>query len=172
MNRERSLPTVQDCHRIAATCACSNLRKAARAVTQFYEDALRPLGLRATQFPLLIVAHGKGEISVTELAELLVMDRTTLTRNLRPLVRSGMVGIRAGEDRRVKNVSLTEHGRDVLAQAYGIWQQTQQKIAEQLGGQRMERLLGDLSATVEVSQRHGTRRRRAASDPERPPARA
>jgi DNA-binding MarR family transcriptional regulator len=72
-------------------CACFNPRKVARAVTQLYDDALRPAGLRVTQFSLLVVVRMAGPVSVTRLAELTVLDRTTLTRNLELLERQGWI---------------------------------------------------------------------------------
>ena len=68
-----------------ANCTFANLRKASRTVSQAYNDALRPAGLKATQFTLLATLNKRGEVSVSELAAALVMDRTTLTRNLKPL---------------------------------------------------------------------------------------
>src|SRR4051812_38930012 len=88
-------------------CTCFNLRKAARAVTQLYDEVMRPTGLRATQFSLLSVVWIAGRISITALAEAAVMDRTTLKRNLELLERAGLVRIQPGEDARVREVSLT-----------------------------------------------------------------
>src|SRR5688572_31775668 len=79
-------------------CTCFNLRKAARAVTQLYDDILRPSGLRATQFSLLMLIRGAGRLQLTELAEAAVMDRTTLKRNLALLEREGLVRIEPGDD--------------------------------------------------------------------------
>ena len=117
MDDLRKLPTVEECRRTAATCACSNLRKAARSITQLYEEALRPLGIRATQFPILMATHGLRAVSVTDLADNLVIDRTTLTRNLAALERQGLVRIAPGEDRRTRLAELTAAGHAVLARA-------------------------------------------------------
>src|SRR5919106_4818042 len=84
----------------ASRCACFNLRKATRAVTQLYDDALRPSGLRCTQFSLLTLLRASGTVAMTELAEDAVMDRTTLARNLDILEREGLVRVRPGEDAR------------------------------------------------------------------------
>ena len=94
----------------AAGCACFNLRKATRAVTQLYDDALRPSGLRCTQFSLLTLLKASGTVAMTKLAEDAVMDRTTLARNLEVLERGGLVRIRSGEDARVREIELTRGG--------------------------------------------------------------
>jgi DNA-binding MarR family transcriptional regulator len=138
---------------IAATCACFNLRKAARAVTQLYDDALRPTGLRITQFTLLTLVGGLGTISVTRLASAAVMDYTTLVRNLKLLERQGLVRSRATQDKRVREVSLTDRGRRALAPALPLWEKAQARVTSQLSRQRFGRLLADLSAAVEAA--HG-----------------
>ena len=95
-------------------CACFNLRKATRVVTQLYDEALKPAGLRSTQFAVLAATRALGPVSVNQLAEWIVMDRTTLTRNLKPLERDGLIAVRAGDDLRVRQVSLTAKGRKTL----------------------------------------------------------
>jgi DNA-binding MarR family transcriptional regulator len=133
-------------------CCCGNLRKAVRAVTQFYDKALRPSGLRATQLALL--ANGKllGTTTMNRLAEAMVMDRTTLTRDLRPLLRMGLIRICPGEDRRERQITVTEDGQELLVRAYPLWQAAQAKVVQKLGQRRMERFLSDLSAVVAVVQ--------------------
>ena len=140
--------TLEDMARVPGTCAHYNLRRADRVVTQLYDEMLRPLGLKSTQFTLLAAARLKGPIAINCLAEALFIDRTTLTRNLRPLQKEGWISIAPGQDRRVREVSLTEEGREVLKQAFPLWQQAQSRVAERLGGERMEHLLGNLAATV------------------------
>jgi len=81
---------------IEATCACSNVRKAARAVTQLFDELLQPTGLRSTQFTLLVAVALLGEAPVTQLSRALVMDRTTLARNLKPLESLGLLTVEAG----------------------------------------------------------------------------
>jgi DNA-binding MarR family transcriptional regulator len=136
-------------------CTCLNLRKAARAVTQLYDEYLRPSGLRSTQFSLLMLIRGMGPIRITELAEAAVMDRTTLKRNLELLEREGLVRIEPGEDARVREVSLRAAAEDRLATALPLWQQAQAHVTRELGQRRTERLLGDLSAAVAVAEPRG-----------------
>ena len=131
-------------------CACFNLRKAARAVTQLYDDALKPAGVLATQFPLLASTAELKRATISELAETMVMDRTTLTRNLRPLERDGLLRSEPGKDRRVREVSLTRKGQKILFEAYPLWQKAQKTVARGLGRKRMKHLITELTATVDA----------------------
>jgi DNA-binding MarR family transcriptional regulator len=133
-------------------CTCLNLRQAARAVTQFYDDHLRPTGLRTTQFSLLVMIHEAGPVSITQLAHWAVMDRTTLKRNLELLRRDGLVRIGTGADARVREVELTRAAREKLAAALPYWGEAQARITAKLGKVRGERLLTDLSAAVAAAQ--------------------
>ena len=133
-------------------CACFNVRKAARAVTQLYDDILRPSGLRITQFSLLTVIHLTGTGNITDLAEAAVMDRTTLTRNLKLLADAGLITIREGDDARVREVSLTAAGRARLGAALPYWEKAQRRMTEAMGPARLERLLADLSVAVAAGQ--------------------
>ena len=99
-------------------CTCANLRKAVRAVSQLYDDAFRPIGLKATQFGLLVATGTLSPITINRLADANVMDRTTLTRNLRPLERQGLLRIRSGKDRREREVSITKRGQALLTKGY------------------------------------------------------
>ena len=120
-------------------------------MTQLYDQTLRQAGLRATQFTLLMLVAGKDELSLTDLADMAVMDRTTLTRNLRPLERRGLVGVRPGEDRRVREVSLTRKGHEALARAFPLWEKAQAEMASGVGQARLSRLLVDLGAAVSAA---------------------
>lgn len=97
-----------------AECTCFNLRKATRTVTQLFDEAMRPTGLRATQFTLLAAIDSFGSVTIRQLSETLVMDRTTLTRNLKPLESQQLVKIVPGEDRRIRNLTLTDKGKKIL----------------------------------------------------------
>ena len=134
-----------------ATCTCFALRKAARALTQVYDEALRPAGIRGTQFSLLVVIHALGPIAVSRLAEITVIDRTTMSRNLKPLDSDGLLRIRRGGDRRVHEVSLTRRGREVVKQAFPLWEQAQEQTRAMLGDERLQRMLGDLAVTAEAA---------------------
>src|SRR5438876_11565211 len=98
-------------------CNCSTLRSATRVLTQAYDEVLRPSGLRTTQFSILARLAGVGPVPLSELAELLAMDRTTLARNLRPLEREDFLRLEVGSDRRERLIHLTPAGRRALARA-------------------------------------------------------
>ena len=143
---------ITKCLEAGQVCACFNLRKAARAVTQLYDEALRSTGLRATQLALLMATRVRGPVTVKDLAKTIVTDRTTLTRNLRPLEKQGLIRIELGEDRRERIVTLTGRGQKAIADAIPLWEKTQAKVTRSLGAERMGRLLIDLSTLVEVTQ--------------------
>lgn len=127
-------------------CTCFNLRKASRTITQLFDRALQPGGLRGTQFSLLTVISLMGSTTVTRLSKNLVMDRTTLTRNLRPLEHQGYITVTAGKDLRTRTVALTDNGVKALEKAYPFWKETQTKIINTLGKKRFQSLISDLSA--------------------------
>ena len=99
------------CAQVASTCACFAIRRAARAATQLYDEVLHASGLRVTQLSLLVSFALAGSVSITVLGEKLLMDRTTMTRNLKPLERQGLIGIGPGRDRRYRVVRLTARGQ-------------------------------------------------------------
>src|SRR5258708_36140115 len=101
----------------ATPCLCNALRQASRAVSRLYDEELRGVGLRTTQYSLLSHLNRAGEVRQRDLGGLTSLDETTLTRNLRPLIDSGWVAIGAGEDRREKLARLTGAGAAKLAQA-------------------------------------------------------
>jgi DNA-binding MarR family transcriptional regulator len=137
----------------AQGCVCFNIRKSARAITQLYEEALRPTGLRATQFTLLVATRVMGAVTISDLAKALVMDRTTLTRNLKPLEQQGLIRILSGKvDRREREVTLTTSGQETLDVALPLWKTIQNHVTQELGQGRVTRLLNDLAATVKVAQ--------------------
>jgi DNA-binding MarR family transcriptional regulator len=118
---------------IQLPCACANLRRADRLVTQFYDDALRPCGLRITQFTLLQALNLAPQISQKQLAALLEIDSTTLTRTLAPLRRKGWVRSVTGTDRREVRLSLTAAGRRKFERAFPYWQGAQKGLRQALG---------------------------------------
>lgn len=135
---------------VVSDCTCFNLRKASRVVTQLFDQVLQPSGVLANQFTLLAALSLAESVSITRLAQELVMDRTTLTRNLKPLEREGLIRIEPGQDQRVRVVSLTEKGQAALAKAQPLWQQAQAKVIEELGQDRWQTLLSHLADTVSL----------------------
>jgi DNA-binding MarR family transcriptional regulator len=147
---------------VARACACANLRRAARAVTQLFDDALAPSGLKVTQFTLLVTSRLMGESTVNEPAERMAMDRTTLSRNLKPLVRSGLLEVRRGEDGRTRLVRISPAGEHALKEAYPLWQQVQRETVSALGEERHEALLGAVARMVSLAAK-GPRESRSAT---------
>ena len=135
---------------INSRCTCFNLRKVTRVVTQFYDRALEPIGIRATQYTLLVSMAAYSASTLTEMAHGLLMDRTTLTRNLRPLEKMGLISTSDARDKRSKAYLLTDKGREVITQAVPLWEKAQVKVEIALGSERYARLLQELDATEKV----------------------
>jgi DNA-binding MarR family transcriptional regulator len=121
-------------------CFCASLRRASRALTQLYERALRPHGLRATQFTVLQVLERAGEISQGQLGQVLAMDSTTLTRTLKIMLRQGWISERRGEDRRERWLRLARGGAHLLQRATPAWEKTQAGVRHRLGSPQWEQL--------------------------------
>ncbi|HEX2180331.1 MAG TPA: MarR family winged helix-turn-helix transcriptional regulator [Actinomycetota bacterium] len=139
------------CREVAGSCVCFNLRKATRLVTQLYDGVLRPSGLRTTQFTVLVAVSLSDSVPMSTLADLLGMDRTTLTRNLKSLRELGLVASAAGDDRRSRLISLTESGRTALESALPLWREAQRRATELLGEDRAGQLtpiLAEVSSLV------------------------
>ena len=133
-------------------CNCSFLRSATRALTQAYDEVLRPSGLRMTQFSMLSRASAVGEISVSELADLMAMDRTTLGRNLRPLERDGLVRVDVGSDRRERLVTVTSAGAKVLAAALPLWEEVHRRFEGKVGKREAKELRMTLKHLVSIGR--------------------
>jgi DNA-binding MarR family transcriptional regulator len=127
------------------TCLCLSLQRAARALARLFDEAFRPLGLTNGQFSLLMSLNRPRCPTMGEVAALLAMDRTTLTAALKPLERRGLVkATEDKEDKRARRLSLTDAGRDLLEQAYPLWETTHQKIDAAFSPSRINALRRDL----------------------------
>jgi DNA-binding MarR family transcriptional regulator len=113
---------------VAVPCLCNALRQASRAVSRFYDEELRSIGLRTTQYSLLQLLRRSGEVRQRDLGEMTLHDETTLTRNLRPLVDAGWVAVRTGEDRREKWLKITTGGVAKLEEARPAWLRAQERM--------------------------------------------
>jgi DNA-binding MarR family transcriptional regulator len=133
------------CREIAKECTLFAVRSVSRAVTRLYEEALAPAGLKATQLSILVAAAARDGWTMSDLAEALHMDRTTLTRNAGPLRRKGLIRVGGGRDRRSSVVAITDRGHEVLARAYPLWRGTQRRIIARLGRARWKSLIGALA---------------------------
>jgi DNA-binding MarR family transcriptional regulator len=133
------------------SCACFNLRKATRRVTSFYDAALKPCGLKVTQMTLLTAIRVLEPITIKRLAKAIVMDRTTLSRNVSLLSKKGMIDIEAGDDLRTRKLTLTERGQNALVAAFPLWQKAQSEIIKDLGADRWAHLLKGISDLVALT---------------------
>jgi DNA-binding MarR family transcriptional regulator len=122
-------------------CMCASLRRTSRALSQLYEDALRPVGLRATQFTVLQTLSLAGEVTQGELGQILAMDSTTLTRTLTIMGRHGWITKRRGEDRREWRMRLSKAGEIKLKQALPHWEKAQTSLRRQLGEELSNNLM-------------------------------
>ena len=129
-------------------CACATLRKTSRTITRLYDEALKPSGLLATQYMVLVAIQKEHPVTIGQLAEIMVMDRTTLTRNLKPLEKSGLIVNGKGEDQRTHVVSLTLKGKTAVEKAFPMWRKAQTHVATTLGPKRLVHLLSDLKEAV------------------------
>jgi len=131
-------------------CVCSALRAAARHVSRLYDDALAPLDLTITSYMLLVRIDALGAPSMNELAEAAHMDRSTLSRNLKPLLDGKLIAMATGEDRRRKQFSLTAKGSTRLTAAYPLWRETQQRFKSSYGATESQALASLLGRTLAV----------------------
>jgi DNA-binding MarR family transcriptional regulator len=143
-------------------CNCLALRQAARHVTQFYDQCLARAGLRTTQFSILARLKRLGPLTINALARELVMDRTTLGRNMLPLEREGLITIEDGApDRRSKVLHLTKAGAGRARAARKLWREAQTHFEKSFGAERASTLRKELRA-VAASELGGVTHRRAA----------
>jgi DNA-binding MarR family transcriptional regulator len=124
-----------------AACNCLALRQATRHVTQFYDQFISPLGLRATQYSILARLARRGAMTINALAAELVMDRTTLGRNIQPLQRDGLIAVGPGKtDRRSKELRLTRAGTERFQTAQKGWSKAQAEFERTYGAKRAKAL--------------------------------
>ena len=138
-------------YRQLSECSCNMIRKSARKITQFYEGSLRKAGIKPTQFSILAALANTGPVQLTQLADRLMLERTSLTRNLNVLERNGWVQLQTGiEDSRQRIVSLSKKGYEQLDQAIPYWKKAQKAIANEMGQDTITGLRKTLSEMTEV----------------------
>lgn len=150
MDQKLSYPNVSY-ENINAQCCCFHMRKVMRAVTQYFDRHLEGVGIRATQFTLLIELSSTKAKTLTEIAEGLVMDRTTLTRNLKPLEKSGFITTVQPIDKRSKAYVLTDKGKDIVNRAVPLWQAAQSGMVNSMGAERYQRATKEIDALLAVT---------------------
>ena len=144
MSNSLTIP-LETTHLVRDTCLCLHAQRAARALSRRFDEALRPVGVTSGQFSLLNALNRPKPPPIGPVAQLLAMDRTTLTAALKPLERDGLVPIaRDPEDRRSRLLGLTEKGREVLAAAVPIWRELHAAIEAGLPELEPEALRGAL----------------------------
>lgn len=149
MNDEHLRQATADVHQ---SCLSMALRQAARALTQRYDAALSGNGIRSTQFSLLVALAQAPSVPLSRLAKAVVMDRTTLTRNLAPLVRRGLVAESGAKDKRVRSYALTGSGRQLLVRALPDWKDAQTRTLHVLAKGDAEQLRRILRTVVTAVQ--------------------
>jgi DNA-binding MarR family transcriptional regulator len=118
---------------MAKSCYCTALRKAARRMTSLYDDALAPVGVNIAQFSLLRNVARSETVSLTDLGQQIELDRSTVGRNVKVLVKAGLLNLSKGKDQREAMLALTDNGRKVLADGAPLWEAVQGKVERALG---------------------------------------
>jgi DNA-binding MarR family transcriptional regulator len=132
-----------------AECTCFRIRGAARRVTQIYSRHLAPTGLKISQFSLLGFVSAEGPVTIGRLSDLLSTDRTTLTRNLRPLLQDGLIERAASGDRRRHELAATPAGRALFKRALPLWVAAEQEVRAAMGAKLTADLRGALDRSME-----------------------
>lgn len=128
-------------------CTCFKLRKLQRTMSRLYDQRMAAVGLKTTQYSLLANA-ARACLPVAELADLLGMERTTMTRNLKPLIDAGWIELVPGADSRQRLVTITAEGRDKVAEAYPVWRAAQTALQDMLGRDAVRALNEQLDSTI------------------------
>ena len=129
----------------SSICNCMNIRRASRAVTQFYDDVLKSSGITIAQLGLLSTLESRENATVGEMASLMRIDRTTLNRNMKPLIKVGLITLKPGQDSRIRQIQLTQAGKAVCGSALGLWGEAQASLKEYLGEEDLKKLTHLLS---------------------------
>lgn len=130
-------------------CVGFNLRLVLRAVSQHFDNVIKPSGILGTQFNLLVMIKLLGPITINKLAELGLMDRTTLSRNIKPLEKMKLVEIKPGEDKREREIQITEEGINKLKGALPLWKEAQKQALSEIGDEQWEELRENLFGLIE-----------------------
>ncbi|MFT5208489.1 MAG: DNA-binding MarR family transcriptional regulator [Flavobacterium sp.] len=122
-------------------CVSNNLHKTARAITKVYEDAIRPCGIRRSQFSILAHLYRLHTVQLSVLSDHMIMDRTTLSRNLKPLLNSGLVEVKPSvDDARAKDISLSKDGKLKYKEALKLWTKAQKFVVKKYGADNWQQL--------------------------------
>lgn len=138
------------CIDIGNRCINYSIRKASRSINQLYDMCLKPSGLRITQFSLLNAIKIYEPVNITKLAKVSMLERTTLTRNLRNLEKLNLIVATSGDDKRMHLLALSNKGNTVLAETYTYWQMAQDMIQKKAGFELIGRLMKDMGEIVSL----------------------
>ena len=130
-------------------CLCFNFRRAARAVTQIYDELFKSIQLTSSQVSILNALSMVGEMTVMQLADCISTDRTTITRSLRPLSREGLLKVQPGRDKRTKIVIITDKGRGISMKSMDLWEEFQVRLVRKVGKHRTENLCREICQVIE-----------------------
>jgi len=131
--------------KLPSPCNCMNIRRASRAVTKFYDEVLKPSGLTIAQLGLLRHIEIAEMTTITELAKLMRIDRTTLNRNMKPLAHAGLIAINPGNDLRTQQITLTKIGKDAVVKGWALWGKAQSSLKEYMGEEDLVKIIQLLS---------------------------
>ncbi len=131
-------------------CVCNRFRRAARLTSKVFDRALKPAGLRTSQFTALVTLDKNGPVAIGELADLMATDGTTLTRNLEVLARRGLVEDVAADDARVRVVAITDLGKKTYVAALPLWREAQKQVLEAVGSKRWTEMRVELDKIEEA----------------------
>ena len=151
MREQRSSTEYERIARLGSACICNNLRRTARLVSNYYDTLLEPAGLRVSQATVLVVLYLADGQTINEMAEKLELDRTTLTRNLRPLAQQGLLTVAPGSDQRTRVVTLTPKGKAALLGVLPLWEPTQSYMVKGIGEANAALLLTQLAETAALT---------------------
>lgn len=146
MSKQQTVDLATTLH-VRDTCLCFAVRRAARALSRRFDEAFRPLGITNGQFSLMMSLNRPDSPRMSDIADFLAMDRTTLTAALKPLEKSGFISVRPDDrDRRNRRLSLTDAGREILARAVPVWRETHGEVDRLVGASDPQGFRADLKA--------------------------
>lgn len=151
ISKKQTTDTIFEQGMSAGICTCGELRKAARAITLLYDNAFKSSGLLSTQFNVLQAIYNIDSMRISDLANKLGMDRTTLTRNLSVLEREGFIKISQGKDHRARIVTTTQKGRTSVTKTISLWNEVQRKVKDQMGESAWRELMQNLGQLLRVT---------------------
>ncbi len=152
MARTTHQPDRDKCAEAAEVCACFHFRKASRAVTQLYDEMLQPVGLRSTQFVILVAIYLHEPVTPGVLSRELVLDRSTLSRNIKPLESQGLVRVQNTAGQKRHRLALTAKGRQTVAKAIPLWEKAQEQFVSNMGKNNWSTMLAGLHKAVDATR--------------------